>query len=251
MLKKNGFSILMVGILAAFAFAAALVLMFKTKQSPENGPSNQERNLVAIGASFTKANNLSSKMVGDNPEYSFATGTKIESLYLYLKKNGEDVNPKNLAESGADSQKVLSQQVPNAISFQPKYVLIDVMADIFEEERPIKFKKNLTEITKQLKNQDTTILISTYPNLVLMRKAGLPSCTEDKLGLGIDKVTEEKLKLFNEAIQQVAGENSLILVDNFTTLGPGDVSDYDCLHPNIEGQKKLAQTWISVLKKVR
>jgi lysophospholipase L1-like esterase len=248
MMKKNGFSILIVGALVAFALVVGLIFTLKLKQAPGKSSSDQGRNLVAIGASFTKANNLSSKLAGDNPEYSFATGTKIESLYFYLKEKGEDINPRNLAESGANSQKVLSQQVPNAVSFQPKYVLIDIMADIFEEEKPVRFKQNLVEIVRQLKKQDATILIGTYPDIISMRKAGFSSCSEDKLGLGIGKVTEEKLKLFNRAISEVASDNNLILVDNFNTLGSGEVSDYDCLHPNIEGQKKLARAWISALE---
>ncbi len=260
MVMKKRFLPILIIILAAFLVVLGLILF---KQIPQKGPEkinvapgvSQQKSpggkLVALGASTTKANNLSSNLVGDHPEYSFATGTKVESLYLYLKKKGEDVNSNNLAESGANSQKVLSQQVPNAVGFQPKYVTIDIMADIFEEEKPVKFKQNLIEIVKQIKNQKNTVLIGTYPNLVSMRKAAFPSCSEDKLRLGIAKITEDKLKLFNQAISEVANSYSLILVDNFGTLGPKDVSDYDCLHPNIEGQKKLAQTWISALAQGR
>ncbi len=250
-MKKNGFSVVVVVILAALALVVGLIVFSGLRQPPGRTSSSQKRNLVVIGASFAKANNLSSNLTGDNPEYSFATGTKIKSVYRYLETKGQALTPKNLAESGANSQKVLSQQVPNAVSFQAKYVLIDIMADIFEEEEPVTFKKNLTEIVKQLKNQDTLILISTYPNLVSMRKASFSSCLGDKLGLGVEKVTEEKLRLFNQAISEVAGSYNLILVNNFGTLGSGEVSDYDCLHPNIEGQKKLAEVWISALEKGR
>ncbi len=216
-------------------------------ESPTGG--SQARNLVALGSSFTKANNLSSRLKGDNPDYSFATGTKIESFYLYLKTKGENLRPINLAESGADSQKVLSQQVPNALSFQPKYITLDIMVDILEEKEPSRFRKNLTEIGKQLKSSGAVVLFSTYPNLVSMRKASLPACLEDKLGLGINKITEEQLKLFNETIKEVARDYNFILVDNFATLGPQDVSDYDCLHPNAQGQEKLAKAWIQAFKK--
>lgn len=248
---KNGFSAILIIILAAFLIVVGMVVF---KQIPQKGPESSvtsEQKLVALGSSMTKANNLSSNLVGDHPEYSFATGTKVESLYLYLKKKGENISPTNLAESGANSQKVLSQQVPNALSFHPKYISIDIMADIFEEDTPIKFKQNLKEIVKQLKNQENTVLIGTYPNLVLMRQASFPSCSQDKLGLGIAKLTQEKLKLFNAAISEVASTYGLILVDNFNSLGPGQVSDYDCLHPNIEGQNKLAKAWITALEKGR
>lgn len=250
-MKKNGFSVVIIIILAALALVGGLVIISKTKENSKETPSSQTRNLVAIGASFTRANNLSSNLVGDHPDYSFATGTKIESVYLFLKSKGEDITPRNLAESGADSAKVLVQQVPNAVSFQPKYVLIDIVADLFFEETPTKFKQNLTEIVKQLKKPNTTILISTYPNLLAMRKAGFASCSQDKVGIGVERVTEEKIKLFNQAISEVASEKGLILVDNFNTLGSSDVSDYDCLHPNIKGQEKLAKSWIEAFEKGR
>lgn len=248
-MRKKGPPIVVFVILAALVLLIGAGVVFNfLKKGPGTG-SDQKVNFVALGASTTKANNLSSKLSGDHPEYSFATGTKVESFYLYLKKKGEDTSPRNLAESGANSQKVLSQQVPNAVSYKPQYVTIDIMADIFEEENPIKFKQNLTEIVKQVKISENTVLIGTYPNLVLMRQASFPACSEDKLNLGIAKVTEEKLKLFNQAVSEVARENDLILVDNFETLGPEDVSDYDCLHPNIAGQRKLAKAWIAVLEK--
>ncbi len=240
---------MVVAVLAIFILIAAVLFVFNQKQKLSVSPQSQKKNLVSLGASFTKANNLSAQLTGDNPEYSFATGTKINSLYLYLKNKGENLEPKNLAESGANSQKVLNQQIPNAVSFQPKYITIDILADIFEEEKPNKFKQNLLQIAKQIKNQENIVLISTYPNLVLMRKAAFSSCSGDKLGLGVDKITEDKLKLFNQVIEEVAKEYNLILVDNFNTLGPTEVSDYDCLHPNIEGQKKLAQVWINALEK--
>lgn len=253
-MKKNGFSPVLIIILLAFLIILSLVLW---RLVGREGPTKETvsgvsgAKLVALGASTTKANNLSSNLVGDHSEYSFATGTKVDSLYLYLKGKGEKISPNNLAESGANSQQVLSRQVPNALSFHPKYVIIDIMADIFEEEKPTTFKQNLIAIVSQIKNPGNTVLIGTYPNLVSMRQAAYPSCSEDKLRLGINQITQEKLKLFNQSIAEVAKAYDLILVDNFTTLGPGEVSDYDCLHPNIEGQKKLAQAWISALIKGR
>ncbi len=244
-------------IVLAIVVVGVIVLSLFLKRPGKNnlpfqeraGQDSQTRNLVALGSSFTKANNLSSSLKGDNPDYSFATGTKFESFYLYLKNKGENLKPINLAESGADSQKALSQQIPNALSFKPKYVTLDIMADIFEEERPNNFGQNLREIAKQLKSLGATVLVGNYPNLILMRKAAYPACAQDKLNLGIDRVTEEKLRLFNQTIAEVASEYGFILVDNFTTLGSQDVSDYDCLHPNIGGQEKLADVWIEAFEK--
>jgi len=212
--------------------------------------SQQERKYVALGASTTKANNLSTELVGDNPDYSFATGTKIDSVYSYLKSINRNITPVNLAESGVNSQTVLERQVPNALSYHPKYVTIDVMADFLESDSPQKLKGNLEEIITQLKTDDAVVLVGSYPNLIKMRTAPYPSCKEDKLRVGFDKVTTERILAFNQAIKEVAQNSKVEYVENYDVLGPDDVSNYDCIHPNNEGQKKLAQSWIRSLKSV-
>jgi len=244
-MKKN----LLLIIIGAILIAGVIITFSQFSKGKSRANPFQERKFVALGASFTKANNLSSNLIGDNPEYSFATGTKINSLFLHLNTKGENLIAINLAESGANSKSVLQKQVPNAISYNPKYVVVDIMADIFEEEKPEGFRQNLIEIVKQVKNKNNTVLIGTYPNLLLMRKAAFESCLTDKLGLEVDKITDGKLKLFNQTIEEIAKEYDLILVDNFNTLTSQEISNYDCLHPNIEGQKKLAQTWIEALEK--
>jgi len=87
-----------------------------------------------------------------------------------------------------------------------------------------------------------------HGRVVSMRKAPYPSCSEDKLNFGVDNINEKKIKLFNEVIKEIADTQGLILVDIYSVLGTQDVSDYDCIHPNIEGQKKLAKAWISALE---
>ena len=51
------------------------------KKSEENKVKEQ-KNLVALGDSLTNAYNLSSEMTGDHSDYSFATGTQVNSFYL-------------------------------------------------------------------------------------------------------------------------------------------------------------------------
>lgn len=206
------------------------------------------KKLVALGASMTKANNLSSELVGDYEEYSFVTGTKINSFSQYLKSKGENLTAINLAESGVNSKRMLQTQLPNAITYHPKYATIDIVADIFEETTTKEFKENMTAIVKKLKENDTIIFITTYPNLWAMRTAPHPTCQIDKLRIGIDKATPSRLQSFNQAIKEIAAENGLILVDFYEVLGPDEVSDYDCLHPNIAGQEKLAEKLIASLE---
>lgn len=250
--------LVVVAILALLAGAVCwYIWQQKEKNKPASEPtaatspqtSQQERKYVALGGSTTKANNLSPELVGDNPDYSFATGTKIDSVYTYLKSSDKNITPVNLAESGVTSQNVLESQVPNAVSYHPKYVTIDIMADFLESDSPQKFKANLEEIIAKLKADDTTILVGSYPDLIKMRTASYPACKEDKLRVGFDKVTAEKILAFNQAIKEVVQSTSVIFVDNFGVLGPDDVSEYDCIHPNVKGQEKMAQSWIEALKK--
>jgi lysophospholipase L1-like esterase len=252
MTKKN---LIIIATVIVLAIGGAVIFSQLARKS-ERGVSQQglisadrqERKFVALGASVTKANNLSSSLTGDNPQYSFATGTKVESVFLYLKNKGEKITAVNLAESGADSSSVLQKQVPNAAGFHPKYVTIDMMADVLEDATPSRLQQNLREIVAKLEGEDTIVLVGSYPNFPKLRSAPYPSCKEDKLGVGFDKLTEEKIQTFNRAIRAVAEEKGLIFVDLYNVLGPGDVSDYDCVHPNIEGQKKLARQWTNALR---
>jgi lysophospholipase L1-like esterase len=261
-MKTKGFSkILIIVIIAVLIVLGVIVFKQMSEKNGRTGiisqpltaikKNSQERKFVALGASTTKANNLSQIFIGDNPEYSFATGTKIESLYLYLKEKGENLTAVNLAESGANSKSVLQKQVPNAITYYPKYITIDIMADILEDSSPANLKRNLQEIISKIKGEETIILISSYPNFPLLRSASYSACKEDKLQVGFDKLTPEKIQSFNQALQEMASENDLIFVDLYSILTPSDVSDYDCVHPNIEGQKKLAKAWIKALEEGR
>ncbi len=255
MTKKNLVVIMIVAILAIGGVVVFSQLVRKSERGvpPKRltGADGQERKFVALGASTTKANNLSSVLVGDHPEYSFATGTKIESIFLYLKNKGEKITAINLAESGADSSSVLQKQVPNAVAYHPKYVTIDIMADVLKDATPAKLQRNLREIVAKVEGEDTVILVGSYPNFAKLRSASYPACKEDKLGVGFDKLTEEKIQTFNQAIRAVTEEKGLIFVDLYGVLGPQEVSDYDCVHPNIEGQKKLARAWIEALEKLK
>lgn len=246
-----GVIILIIGgfvILSQFSKQDGQKKLTSSDKSQEDAGKTPVRKLVALGASMTKANNLSSELVGDHEEYGFVTGTKINSLSHYLKSKGENLTAVNLAESGVNSEKMLQTQLPNALTYHPKYAIIDIVADIFEETITKKFKENMTVIVKKLKENDAIILITTYPNLLRMRTASYPACQIDKLRIGIDEVTESRLQNFNQAIKEIAAENGLILVDFYKTLGPNEVSDYDCLHPNIAGQEKLAEKLIASLE---
>jgi lysophospholipase L1-like esterase len=249
---------LIIAIVVILVVLGTVTLNYLNKQdktanfTPQPPTTNgQAKTLVVLGSSTAKANNLSSDLPGDNPDYSFAAGTKIDSLYLCLKRQDKSLAAVNLAESGANSDSVLQKQVPQAISHQPEFVVIDIMADILEDSTPDNLKRNLNTIIGKIKNENTIILIGSYPNLPFFRSASYPSCQEDGLGIGIDRLTTTKVQDFNQMLRQFANDNNLIFVDLYRVLAISDISDYDCLHPNIAGQKKLAKAWIDALEKRR
>jgi lysophospholipase L1-like esterase len=212
-----------------------------------------ERKLVALGSSITKANNLSSEKVGDYEEFSFSTGIKINSVLVYLKNRGENINPVNLAESGANSNDILNTQASNVEGYSPKYITLMVGGtDILEEFSVQAFKSNLQAIINKINTtEDSIILIGTIINFPKIRTGKFKSCKEDVLHLNIENLTEEKILEFNEAIKELAEENNLILVDLFDSLDSEHISDYDCIHPNISGQEKIAEEFIKALEKIK
>lgn len=258
-MNKKGFSwisiIVVIAVLIVLGILAYFLIPQKGGEATNNSaPSSAgEQKLVALGASMTKANNLSASQVGDNDDYSFATGTKIESLFSYLKirtKNAK-FTAINLAESGVSSQGMLEKQLPNALSYHPKYATVDITADIFTSNEPDALRENLTKIVSQLKNEGATVLLGSYPNFFAYRTADFPACKEDKLNINITRLTPETLQRYNQTIKDVAESQNVIFVDVFNVLGPNDISDYDCVHANVEGQKKLAKAWIDALEKTR
>lgn len=218
-----------------------------TPSSP-NSTAVEQKNLVALGSSITKANNLSVSKRGDNEDYSFATGAKIDSFYLYLKSRGENINPIDLASSGASTNDILKKQASNTQSFHPAYITMDPGADILSGISVADYRRNINEIITKINKEGVKVLIATYPNFPSMRSASFSACKENKLGLRLDLLTPERIESLNQAIRDVAAQNNLYLVDLYPVLGPNEVSDYDCLHPNLEGQKKIAQAFIAVFK---
>lgn len=242
-------------ILSTLIFAGAGCAKPSAERTGEEAktPQIQERKFVALGSSLSKANNLSSDKKGDNPDYSFSAGTQIESVFAYLKNKGENLTAVNLASSGATTGEILKQQVPNAADYHPKYITLDCGADFITGVSLETFRRNLTEIISNLKKDDAVILIMTYPDFASMRAAAYASCkeTEKILGGGIrlENLDSANVERYSRVIRDIAAENNLSLVDLYKAdFGPEDVSDYDCLHFNLDGQKKVAREFIKALK---
>lgn len=243
---------------AAVLIVGAVIYIgqFSNKYNRANTPKEATRVnelngvLVALGSSLTKATNLSSDKQGDNPDYSFSTGTKISSIYGFLKKRESNLTSANLASPGATIGDIRERQLPQALDYDPKYISIDPGADIVTRNSIKDFKKDLSEIVQKI-NPQTKIFLFTYPNFVKMRTASYQSCRENKVGVNLGNLTENNISAFNQVIKEIAvGKQNMILLDIYNLLGKEDVSDYDCLHINIKGQEKIAGGFIKILEQL-
>ena len=218
----------------------------------QNGSGGGSTNLVlvALGDSITNANSPSSSMVGDNKSYSFSTGSNINSLYNHLINSGLSVAPYNLAVSGAKSADMLSGQVPTAVSLNPNYVTIliggnDMLSLLSGEPvTPEQFQSNLSAAANQIKASGRRVLLGTIPNYGVMWQAGYPACANYPYDPAL---VSWAIDQYNSIISGVALSSGSTLVDLYPYLGTGDVSDYDCLHPNLTGQQKIANRFIAGL----
>ncbi|TSC93590.1 MAG: hypothetical protein Athens101428_631 [Candidatus Berkelbacteria bacterium Athens1014_28] len=206
--------------------------------------------LIALGDSITNAASPTSSMPGDNKSYSFSTGSNINSVYRYLISIGQNISPTNLAVSGAKSVNVLAGQVPQVSSYNPSYITLLVggndMLSLLSGEpvTPEQFQSNLSSIASQIKSSGRKILIGTIPNYSVMWQAGYPTCANYPYP---PEIVALAISQYNSIISSVASQNGMTLVNLYPYLGTGDVSDYDCLHPNLSGQQKIADRFISGL----
>lgn len=213
---------------------------------PQKAEVKQERKFVALGSSLSKATNYALDKKGDWENASFSTGAEINSVYEYLISKGENLTPKNLASSGANTKEILEKQAVNVPSFSPKYITLDPGADILSGSEA-DFRSNLDKIFAKIQGEDTKIMIMTYPDFIKMRTASYPSCKEDKFGYRVKNLAQAKIKSFNNAIKEIAGKYNATVVDLYPILGSEDISELDCLHPNANGINKIAQEFIKNL----
>ena len=121
----------------------------ETKEKRSTQTEKDNGDLIALGDSITQANGLSTQMGSDNPDYSFSTGTEINSFYLYLRNQGKNLKTVNLSVSGATTQDALKDQVPKIADYDPKYITILLGAnDMLGGFTISEFRRNLESIIK-------------------------------------------------------------------------------------------------------
>lgn len=218
-----------------------------TPSSSSSPTPKKQITIVALGDSLTKAANPSPELIGDQPEYSYACGDKIESLAKLKEKEGYEVNCYNLAESGARSDQVLKQQVPEAVDYQPDFVVMTVGGnDATGGVSTAVFKENVAKIIDNFPN--SKILIGNIPNLDEFRKNNYPACSTPLTQYReLESLTSVYILTYNLVIKSLESKNVKI-IDLFNLLGKEDASSYDCLHFSISGQEKTAQAFFERAK---
>jgi len=249
---KKPFWIILIIIIVIFIAAALGGLVFgwfnpKASEQSQKIPtaSQPARNIVALGDSLTQAAALSSQLPGDNPDYSFATGTQISSFYLSLKNAGKNLTAKNLAVSGATSAALLTNQVPQVAAYKPKYITLLVGGnDLLQQLSASQFETNLRQIVCNAKIKDAQILIATLPNFIAMRSDSIPACTNTNLSPALKALAVLQIQNYNSKITKIAQDYNLTLVNLFPILTSEHISTLDCMHFNIAGQQKVAEEFI-------
>lgn len=220
--------------------------------------------LIALGDSISRAANLADDKIGDNPAYSFACGSQIRSLAKYLKSKYK-VTCKNLSVSGATSATLLSNQAPQVKSKKPKFITLEIGGnDLALGVTTSQFEINLTAIIKILKKTKAKIYLSTIYDLGKMREADYPVCKKRNLSgaykdyspliaklplRDYNQLISGVISYYNKVIEKVAINQKVILVDIYPYLNKDHISPYDCYHPSLAGQGKIAELFANKMPK--
>lgn len=204
--------------------------------------------LVALGDSITNAMNPALNLLGDHPEYSFAVGTQIESVYTALRDAGENVIPVRLAVSGATSADCLSAQAPEVAQYHPKYITLLMGGnDLMRMVPEATYRANMEAIAAAIKADGCTVLMGIHPNYIRMREANTPACLLPPLTPEQRQFYADNLVVYNQICAEIAVDNDFTVVDLYPHLNESHISAVDCIHPNVAGLTVIATHFIAAL----
>ncbi|HXV25929.1 MAG TPA: SGNH/GDSL hydrolase family protein [Alphaproteobacteria bacterium] len=173
--------------------------------------------------------------------------TPLTNGYVYLiadelEDRGQDVQLLNLGIPGADVT-LIENAVRAALrtGLQPDLVTIWVGAnDVIEGDDADDFETRLANMLDQLRDRTSAfIVIANLPDLT-----ELPRFEEDP----ISSVTRERIRAFNNAIEDQADEYDVPVVDLAgEEVEDRYVSDVDGFHPSDAGHRRLAELFLEVI----
>lgn len=212
---------------AFISAVAALILVGCASSAPED----DEFLYMAIGASDAVG-------VGANP----LTDGYVYLIEDELEERGKDVQLLNLGIPGADVNLIEDAvRVVLRTGLRPDLVTIWVGAnDVIEGDDVEDFESRLGDMLDRLRDRTSAfIVIANLPDLTK-----LPRFQKDPL----DTVTRERIRAFNDAIEDQAGEFDVPVVDLAEEeVKDKYVSDVDGFHPSDAGHRRLAELFLDVI----
>lgn len=210
---------------------------------------------AALGDSGTTAFNADQEW--NNKDYSWATGTKVNSHYMRLQKKYDKVKVINMAIPGADSTD-LFRQADQASIVKLDYVTILIGANDFCNDiaEPEGYGKNVLKAIERIRKTSprAKILLSSLPNIPKVRKvAETMSCKF----IWREAMKHCDVSDTNKFMRNWVGMNmelsQIAMLDDGIRYSPSlsqreitaeGISNVDCFHPNAVGQEAIAEmTW--------
>jgi len=238
---------------------ACLVSVLALSSTQGYAKSAKHLNMLVLGDSISQGTD--SVGIGLFPEYSWATGSKLDSHLEKLKKLGYEVDAFNVSVPGAHSS-ALGAEMLLAPPFAPDYVLIEIGAnDLCEETLQDDTVGNVASVLHTLvsANSKVQIVLAAIPRLsevyeskkssrdCLLTWSVMPLCRaflSPDLSAAQRAVNQVKVDAVNQGLKELADHfgPTVHFVDEVgeKQVRPEDVSDVDCFHPSAQGQQRLA-----------
>jgi lysophospholipase L1-like esterase len=229
-------------IAATVLLADLLGTVCVAASSDEIAQAPAERRIVVLGDSITKG-----VRTGVSSEEIFSA--RIEQTLL---KEGLRVVVNNQGIGGERTDQALQRLAKDVLSQKPHVVLVmygtnDSYVDIGRKESRLtsrQFADHLTEITRQLQEQDISVILMTEPRW-----------GDKATRNGAGEHPNERLEEFLQQTRKVAEARKCPLVDHYTVWSQAreagqDLSAWttDECHPNAEGHERLAEAILPVLR---
>jgi len=216
-------------------------------------------NMLVLGDSISQGTDAIG--IGIFPDYNWATGSKVESHLLKLRKLGYDVDFFNASIPGAHSA-LLGTELAMAPTLTPDYVLLEIGANDLCATSPS--DDTIGNVAGALRtlisaNPDVKIVMVAIPKLSAVYEskkssrycqfiwATIPLCPaflSPYLSDAQRKVNQIKVDAANQGFKELSehfGPNVHFVEEaGEETVKAEDVSNFDCFHPSVRGQQHLS-----------
>jgi lysophospholipase L1-like esterase len=264
----------LLALVTALALGGALLAPAAQAAPKPGGGSTYPSSMAATGDSITRAFDATSSgcFLSDCPQYSWSTGTSVNSQYARLLKANRKISGHvyNDAKTGA-VMSALSGQLASAAAQQVDYVTVlmganDLCTSSAATMTPTDtFRSQFQTAVSQFvaARPNAKVFVSSIPNIYqlwsLLHTNFAASATWSTFGICQSMLsgsnTEATRQLVvaqeqadNQVLAQVCAQFSQCRFDNLATYNTSfvtsDVSTVDYFHPSVSGQGKLANvTW--------